>query len=197
MKKQFELIESTHQSTGFIKVDRHTIRHASYQGGWCPTVHRERLEGLCAVQVLMYDPQTDELVMVEQFRVGTMGQLDEPWILEPVGGFKDVHEAPEQVARREALEEADCELLELLHIGDFFVSPGLSTERIHLYCARVDSSKAGGIHGLEHEGEEVKVVVLPAKAVIDELFGRINSTSAIIAVQWFASNRERLRSLWV
>ncbi len=196
MKKQFELIDSTCQSAGFLKLDRHTIRHESYRGGWCPVIHRERLEGLCAVQVLMYDPQRDELVMVEQFRVGTMGQLEEPWILEPVGGFKDVDEMPEQVARREALEEANCELLELLHIGDFFVSPGLSSELIHLYCARVDSSQAGGIHGLAHEGEEVKVVVMPAQQVIDELFGRINSTSAIIATQWFAANRDQLRQRW-
>ncbi len=196
MKKRFELIDSTRQSAGFLKLDRHTIRHESYHGGWCPTIQRERLEGLCAVQVLMYDPQRDELVMVEQFRVGTMGQLEEPWILEPVGGFKDVDESAEQVAHREALEEANCELLELLHIGDFFVSPGLSSERIYLYCARVDSSGAGGIHGLAHEGEEVKVVVLPAKQAIDELFGRINSTSAVIAIQWFAANREQLRKRW-
>lgn len=196
MKKQFELIDSTPQSKGFLKLARHTIRHESYNGGWCPVIQRERLEGLSAVQVLMYDPQRDELVMIEQFRVGTMGHLEEPWILEPVGGYKDIDEEPEQVARREAMEEADCELLELLHIGDFFVSPGVSSERIYLYCARVDSSKAGGIHGLAHEGEEVKVVVMPAKQVIAELFGRINSTSAIIATQWFAAKRDELRENW-
>lgn len=196
MKKQFELIDSSRLSSGFLKLDSHTIKHESYHGGWCPVIQRERLEGLCAVQVLLYDPQRDELVMVEQFRVGAMGQLEEPWMLETVGGFKDAHEAPEQVAHREALEEADCELLELLQIGDFFASPGMSSEIVYLYCARVDSSRAGGIHGLAHEGEEVKVVVLPAEQAIDELFGRINSTSAIIAVQWFAANRRQLRQQW-
>ena len=196
MKKRFELIDSIIQSKSFLTLARHTIRHESYLGGWCPEIQRERLEGLCAVQVLMYDPRRDELVMVEQFRVGVMGQLEEPWILEPVGGFKDVDELPEQVARREALEEANCELQELVHIGDFFVSPGLSSEKIHLYCARVDSSQAGGVHGLAHEGEEVKVVVMPAQRAIAELFGRINSTSAIIATQWFAVNRDRLRKRW-
>lgn len=196
MKKRFEIIESKRAYTGFLKLERHTIRHESYLGGWCPVVHRERLEGLCAVQVLMYDPLRDELVMVEQFRVGTVGSLQQPWILETVGGFKDVDETPEQVAYREALEEADCKLLELISIGDFFVSPGLSSERVYLYCARVDSSAAGGVHGLVHEGEEVNVVVLPAEQAIAELFGRINSTSAIIALQWFAANRERLRKQW-
>lgn len=196
MKKRFEIIDSIRKSSGFLKLDLHSIRHESYHGGWCPVVQRERLEGLCAVQVLMYDPQRDELVMVEQFRVGAVGQLEEPWMLETVGGFKDADETPEQVACREALEEAGCDLLELLHIGDFFVSPGLSSERIYLYCARVDSSGLGGIHGLAHEGEEVKVAVMPANQAIGELFGRINSTSAIIAVQWFAAHREQLRKRW-
>ena len=196
MKKQFELLESAPQSKGFLKLASHSIRHESYNGGWCPVIQRDRLEGLSAVQVLMYDPQRDEIVMIEQFRVGAMGQLEEPWMLEPVGGYKGVNEEPEQVARREALEEADCELFELVHIGDFFVSPGVSSEIIYLYCARVDSSKAGGVHGLEHEGEEVKVVVLPANEVMEELFGRINSTSAIIATQWFAANRDELRKAW-
>jgi len=196
MKKQFELIKSTRKSSGFLKLDSHTICHESYHGGWCPAIERERLEDLCAVQVLMYDPQRDELVMVEQFRVGPMGQLDDPWIVETVGGFKDAGEAPEQVARREALEEADCELLDLIHIGDFFVSPGMSSERVYLYCARVDSSRADGIYGLAHEGEEVKVVVMPAQQAIDELFGRINSTSTIIAIQWLAANRQHLRQQW-
>lgn len=197
MKKRFEIIESTQQSQGFLRLDRHWIRHESYKGGWCPAIHRERLEGLCAVQVLMYDPKREELVMVEQFRVGPMGQLDEPWILEPVGGFKGEDESAEQVAHREALEEADCSLLDLLHIGDFFVSPGMSSEIVRLYCARVDSREAGGVHGLAHEGEEIKVVVIPVQEAIDELFSRINSTSAIIGIQWLAANRQMLRERWL
>jgi len=133
---------------------------------------------------------------VEQFRIGAMGTVAEPWILETVGGFREPDETPEEVAQREVKEETDCVLLSLLHIGDFFVSPGLSSEQISLYCARVDSSNAEGIHGLDHEGEEIKVVVLPVEEAMKELFGRINSTSSIIALQWLAANRDRLRKGW-
>ncbi|MEJ1336997.1 MAG: ADP-ribose pyrophosphatase, partial [Candidatus Sedimenticola sp. (ex Thyasira tokunagai)] len=82
-------------------------------------------------------------------------------------------------------------------ICELMVSPGTSTERIHLYCGRVDASKAGGIHGLDEEGEDIRVDVLPADEVIGELYGgRVNSTSSIIAVQWLMMNRQRLQNEW-
>ena len=126
-----------------------------------------------------------------------MGTLDQPWILETIGGYRAEQEVAEDVARRESMEEANMTLLELEHVGDFYVSPGVSSEQISLYCAKVDSSNAGGIYGLDHEGEEIKVVVLSLDEAINELFKRINSTSALITVQWLAANRERLKSKWL
>ena len=196
MKKQFELVSSKRMHDGFLKVDSHRIKHESYRGGWCPEIVRERLEGLRAVSTLLYDPERDRVVMVEQFRVGTMDTLDQPWILETIGGYRAEQEVAEDVARRESMEEANMALLELEHVGDFYVSPGVSSEQISLYCAKVDSSNAGGIYGLDHEGEEIKVVVLSLDEAINELFKRINSTSALITVQWLAANRERLKSKW-
>ena len=81
-------------------------------------------------------------------------------------------------------------------VGGFYVSPGISTERIELFCAEVDSSTAGGIHGVAEEGEEIRVVVMPAPQAIAELFRRIDSTGPIILMQWFAANRARLRRDW-
>ena len=158
---------------------------------------RERLEGLAAVSVLLYDPGEDALVLVEQFRVGMMGVQDPPWCLETVSGFCDKDdEHPDEVARREVLEETGCAVTHLTPIGDFFVSPGMSVERIHLYCGAIDSRKAEGIHGLAHEGEEIRVVVMPREQAVDELFGRLNSTSILIALQWLQLNREALLEQW-
>jgi len=196
MKKEFQLLDSEVLHRGFLQLHRHRLRHQSYLGGWCPEVVRERLEGLNAVSVLLYDPDLDQVVMVEQFRVGLLEDPAGPWVLETVGGYWGPEESAEEVACREALEEADCELLELLPICEFYTSPGLSSERISLFCARVDSAGAGGVHGLAHEGEEIRVVVLSAEQAIAALYGRINSTSSLIAVQWFAAHREELRRRW-
>lgn len=197
MELEYEILSNEVACDGFFKLNRYRLRHSSLRGGWCDEIVRERIERLAAVSVLLYDPALDRLVLVEQFRVGLMGSDDPPWSLETVSGFCDTeHETPEQVARREVVEETDCTLRALTHIGEFFVSPGMSVERINLYCGWVDARNAGGIHGLDHEGEEMRVVTMSRGEALGELFGRLKSTSVIMAVQWLEANRARLLAEW-
>ena len=196
MSKPFEILHRSIIHDGFLKVARYQVRHASFHGGWCEPVFRERLEKLAAVSVLPYDPVTDQVVLVEQFRVGAMDGPAGPWVLETIGGYRAPDETAEQVVRRELQEEAGLASGELAAVGGFYVSPGISSERIELYCARIDASGAGGIHGVPEEGEETRVIVLQVAEALDELFGRVNSTSALILLQWLAANRERLRTDW-
>jgi ADP-ribose pyrophosphatase len=197
MAKAYEIVSNEVVFSGFFQMNRYRLRHGSFHGGWCGEIVRERIERIAAVSVLLYDPRLDTLVLVEQFRVGMMGNADPPWSLETVSGFCDTdHETPEQVARREVVEETACTLKALTHIGEFFVSPGMSVERINLYCGWVDASQAAGVHGLDHEGEEMRVVTLARAEALGELFGRLNSTSVIMALQWLDANRERLLAGW-
>ncbi len=185
MTMKFELHGSEAVYEGFFKLNRYRLQHSSFHGGWCTQMVRERIERLAAVSVLLYDPQLDTLVLVEQFRIGLMGTVDPPWSLETVSGFCDrEHELPEEVARREVVEETGCALRALTHIGEFFVSPGMSVERINLYCGWVDAGNAGGIHGLDHEGEEMRVVTLSraealAAAVQTSQFHQRNHGAAV------------------
>lgn len=195
-RKPFEILHRSVAHDGFLKLARYQLRHASYRGGWCEPVFRERLEKLSAVSVLPYDPVRDEVVLVEQFRVGVMEDAQGPWVLETIGGYRHPEESSLDVAQRELSEEAGLTGSQFESVGGFYVSPGLSTERIQLFCARVDADGAGGIHGIPEEGEETRVVVLSAQQAIDELFGRINSTSTLILVQWLAANRQRLQQEW-
>lgn len=195
--KRYELLASETVHDGFFQLQRHRLRHGSFHGGWCDPIVRERIERLAAVSILLYDPDSDSVVLVEQFRVGRMGQAADAWSLETVSGFCDTeHETPEEVARREVVEETGCQLLALRSIGVFFVSPGMSVERIHLFCGRVDATGAGGVHGLAHEGEEIRVVVLPRAEAVARLFGDLDSTSVIMALQWLELNRDALVQDW-
>ena len=147
-----------------------------------------------AASVLLYDPWRDRVALLEQFRIGAYEAGEGAWLLETVGGHIGAGETPDEVARRESLEEAEAEVKELIHICDFWVSPGLSDERISLYCGLVDCEGLGGIHGLDEEDEDIRVCVMPAEEAIGELYGgRADSTSIIIALQWLAMNRERLQ----
>jgi len=187
--------EVCHQ--GFLNLVRYRVRHSLFRGGWSRLLERERLEGLRAAVVLLYDPYLDRVVLVEQFRIGLMEQGRGAWTLEPIGGLVTPDSDAVATVRQEAKEEAGCEISVLESIGTFYVSPGFSDDCIALFCGRVHSDGLGGIHGLEEEGEDIRVVVIDAAQAFDELFcGRINSTAAIISIQWLAANRGRLCTIW-
>jgi len=197
MDKAVEIVDSESLYEGFLQLRRYRLRHRLFEGGWSRELVRERIEGLRAASVLLYDPLREEVVLIEQFRIGAMGAEGGAWSLETVGGYVPPDEAPEVVARREVREETGCEAGDLVPICEFHVSPGYSTERISLFCARVDAGSAGGVHGLDEEGEDILVRVLPA----DEAIGRIGrdgieSTSVIMALQWLALHRDALRERW-
>ena len=198
MKFNYTILDTQAVYSGFLKLNRYRLRHELYLGGESEPLVRERLEGLRAASVLLYDPRLDQVVLVEQFRIGAVGQEQSPWVLETVGGFVPDDEADEAVARREALEEANCVIGRIERICEFMVSPGISVDRIVLFCGEVESAKAAGVHGLDHEGEDIRVVVMRADDAIGELYsGRANSTSILIALQWLAMNRAGLRERWL
>ena len=182
---------------GFYRLDRLQLRHRQFAGGMGPQLSRELFVRHDAVCVLPYDPQRDSVVLIEQFRVGAMDKSSNPWLLELVAGLIDKAEQPEEVARREAVEEADLELTALWPITQYYPSPGGSDERVHLYIGRCDSEGAGGVHGLVEEGEDIRVHVWPLEDALQAVKdGRIDNAASIIALQWLALNRAEVRGLW-
>lgn len=183
---------------GFYRLERIALRHRLFAGGMSPVITREIIEKGDVAAVLLYDPRRDEVVMIEQFRVGARDDPRGPWLLEIVAGLIEPGETPEQVARREALEEAGCTVTDLVPITTFYVSPAKTSQRTWLYCGRVDASRAGGVHGLAHEGEDIRVVCLSAEdalALVGQ--GRADSAWPLIALLWFAREREALRGRWI
>lgn len=197
MNRPVEIVEEETLYRGFLGLKRYRLRHRLFSGGMSPLLIRERVESYQAASVLLYDPDLDRVVLIEQFRIGALEAGERAWLLEVIGGIIDANESAEAVARREAMEEAGCRIREILPICRFLVSPGYTSEQITLFCGRVDASGAGGIHGLADEGEDIRVAVLSADDALAELYGgRANSTSIVIALQWLAMNRERLRREW-
>lgn len=192
-----EIIQRETCFQGFYKLDRLQLRHRLFAGGMGPELNRELFVRHDAVCVLPYDPQRDCVVLIEQFRVGAMDKNGNPWLLELVAGLIDKDEQPEQVARREAVEEADLNLGALWPITSYFPSPGGSDERVYLYVGQCDSRGAGGVHGLAEEGEDIRVHVWPLDDALQAVGdGRINNAASIIALQWLALNRAHVREQW-
>jgi len=194
---KWKLINRESAYTGFFKVDKCHIKHDLYQGGEVE-IQRELFHRGDAVAVLLYDPAKDKVVMVEQFRVGAIdGEVDDeqtPWLLEIVAGMVEKNESITDVARRECMEEAGLKVHSFETIYSYYSSPGGCSEKIYLLCGLVGSGQAEGIHGLDHENEDIKVSVYDFEEINQLLASdRISSATPIIALQWLCLNRERLR----
>jgi len=178
----------------YFRIDEYSISHELYGGGDSPVFTREIFERGSVVAVLPYDPRRDRVVLIEQFRTGAIDDPDGPWLIECVAGVIEDGESEREVAIRESVEEAGCVIEQLETISQYYVSPGGTSEHCSLYCGLVDSDGLGGIHGLDHENEDIRVLVVDA----DEAYawlraGRIRSSATIIALQWLELNRARLR----
>jgi ADP-ribose pyrophosphatase len=193
-----ELIARNTAYQGFFKIDHYTLRHRLFDGGWSEVMQREIFLRADATCVLPYDPVEGTVVLVEQFRAPLIGDVQSPWLIELVAGMNEPDEAPVDVAHREALEEANLELQALEPILDYWVSPGGSTEKVFLFCAKVDSQGVGGIHGLACEHEDIRVHVFSVEMALKMVQnGQINNAAAIISLQWLALNRSRLDKQWL
>lgn len=183
---------------GYFRVDRYRMQYRTYAGGWSGEAVREVFERGHAAAVLLYDPDRDAVAMIEQFRIGAHAAgFDNPWLLEIVAGIIEEGESSEEVACREAQEEAGCTISELLPVVRMLLTPGGSSETIMVYCARVDVRKMGGIYGLSGEHEDIKVVVRSFSEVQELLQqGMIQNATALVALQWLALNREAVRKRW-
>ena len=107
-------------------------------------------------------------------------------------------ETPEDVAHREAGEEAGLSFSRLEKICEYLVSPGGTTELVYLYAGQVRTDDAGGLFGLDHEQEDIRAHVFRAEEAFAMMAdGRINNAAAIVAIQWLQLNRNRLRRDWV
>jgi ADP-ribose pyrophosphatase len=182
---------------GFFNLDRVTVTHRCFLGGEA-TIERELYRRRDAVCVLPYDPVRHTVVLIEQFRVGTLDHPRGPWQLELVAGLVETGETADDVARRETVEEAGLQLGAVEPISRFTPSPGAAREYIDLLCAQVDSTQAGGVHGLAEEGEDILVHVLSleeACALVRD--GVIDNAPAIIAIQWLQMHSPRLEQQWV
>ena len=179
----------------FFCVEKIHLRHKLFGGGWGKNIDRELFCRGEAVAVLLYDPVRDLVGIIEQFRVGAMNEPNGPWCYEVVAGMLEEGESPEDVARRELIEEANISPHKMLYICNFLPSPGGSNEKIHLYCGLCSLDGAGGIYGLPEEGEDIRVHVLAADEVFEELLkGRFNNAAALICLQWLQLNRHALRA---
>lgn len=196
--RPLDLIERRPLFRGHLKIDAFRLRHGLFAGGMTPEFTREIVYRRDAVTVLPYDPVRDAVVLIEQFRASTLIHGDPAWMIEVVAGLIEDGELPEEVGVRELAEEAGLAPTgPLLPITMMYSTPGFCSERFYMFCAPVDSSRAGGVHGLPEEIEDIRVFALPfGEAFALWEAGRIPNSPAASSLLWLALHRDKLQKNW-
>ena len=189
-RKDIKLLKEENVSNGYCQIKKLELQFSLFGGGISRPVVRELMHRPPAVAVLLYDPVADKVVLVEQFRVGALGEVESPWLLEIAAGLTEPDEPFIDTACREVKEETGCTVLSLIPVCTYLTSPGISNEKTMVYCGQVKAPDVGGNHGLVEEGEDIKVWVLKTAEAFRLLGeGHIISSSAIIALQWLKINQ--------
>lgn len=182
---------------GYFKVGRYFFRHSLHRGGVSDVISREVFERGQAGAVLLYDPARDDVVLIRQFRAGSYVAGHHPFTWETVAGIIEANETAEAMIRREAVEEAGLQIAEVVPIATTMLTPGACSESCQILFGRIDATRAGGIFGLESEGEDILVKVLPfaeAYALVER--NEVDNAVGVIALQWLALHRDEVRKRW-
>jgi nudix-type nucleoside diphosphatase (YffH/AdpP family) len=194
----FEVAASDPPVGRFFSFQSVDVRHRKFSGTQTDLLRREGFFGIDAAIVLPYDPHHDRVLLVEQARMGPALRHDpNPWMLEPVAGIVDARETPEDAARREGREEAGLTFRALEPAGQFYVSPGASTDYFYNYVGLCDLPQtAPYLGGLPDEAEDLRLHPMPldvAMALADS--GEIATGPALFLLYWILRHRTRLAAL--
>jgi len=188
--------------SGRFAVDVFRFRHRRFDGSMSPVRRWELWRRGRAVALVPYDPVSDTVVLIEQFRFPALAAGIEPVLIELPAGLIEDGEAPETAMHRELHEEMRLEADRLERIGEFLLTAGGSDELLELYVGRVRAPTSGpdgivGLAGAEAEGEDIRTRVWPAeKAIALALSGGVPNSVAAIGLLWLAVKRNLLREQW-
>ena len=196
---QYEIVHRERVLDMFFKVDQITVKHQKFDGSMSEARPWLVFERGDAAAVLLFDPDVREVLLVNQFRVPTLGKgRGKGWIVETAAGMiqdgsspNKRKETPQECIIREIEEEAGYRVTELVPIATFFSSPGGTSERIFLFYGEVsDAAKVAAGGGVD-DGEDIQTVRLPLGEFMRKLSAReFEDPKIIIAGQWLRERRQ-------
>lgn len=189
MQKKVRIIEEQEDyRKAIFRIKLARLRHEKFDGTMTDEIVRLNLDRGMSVAALIHNSDTDQVLLVDQFRYPTFSPDDDSsgWLVELPAGMVDQGEDPAAAIRREVKEEMGYVIDEPEMVSSVFVSPGGSSERIAIfYCQVTSDSKVAAGGGVKTEDEDIQVIEMP----LDQAFagiakGTINDAKTVLALQW-------------
>lgn len=186
MSRRIKNIEEEIISEQWATLKKVGFDYQNKEGNWL-AVKREvydRGDGACA---LLYNKEKGSVLLIKQFRLPAYLHGDDGFLLEACAGMIE-DETPEKTILREIQEETGYRISTVTQVAAIFMSPGSSTERIHLFIAPyADHQKVSAGGGLDSEQEDIEVVEYAfAKALQDIKNGNIKDAKTVLLLQHLA-----------
>ena len=129
-----------------------------------------------SVAAIVFDSVKGKFLLTKQYRIGSQSELIEI----AAGSMDKENESPEDAIKREIAEELGYEVDELMHITSAYVSPGGTSEKMHLFFALVSkqNSEGGGV-----EGENISTVEM-SPIELNDFLNKTEDAKTYIAISW-------------
>lgn len=175
----------------YFKVGEVYLKHEKFDGSMSDSMRRLNFERGDSVAIFLWNVDKKRVILTKQFRYPVYTKGESGWIVEVIAGSLKPDEDPADAMRREIMEETGYQSGEMQHLQTFFVSPGGTSERIHLYYATVqDTDKVEKGGGLASEHEDIQLVEWSLEELQDALAtGKIQDAKTLIAALWFVQQQ--------
>lgn len=185
MAGKFRVLESTLLYKGWSMLTRYVVDYRR-ENGQTEQQIREIYDSGDGAAVLLYDPQSEKILLVRQFRLAAwLNGHPDGFLLESCAGMLDASD-PEVAIRKEIMEETGLHITGVKKIYTAFASPGAHMEKIHFFAgtySEQDRKHAGG--GNADEQEEIEVMEYKYSDIGSLLSsGQIEDAKTIILLQW-------------
>jgi GDP-mannose pyrophosphatase NudK len=139
-----------------------------------------------AAAILLFNTETQSVILIRQFRAPLYLKNDAPFTLEVPAGVLENDENPLDCIIRETWEESGYRIEKPTLIYSFYPSPGVFGEKMYLFYKEVNKQmKRGSGGGLESEKEYLDVLEIPRNNIPELLgSGKILDAKTIIALQF-------------